>query len=97
MEISHITALAALAVVAIQQILKLRFVPVSFANRYPVPTLILLSVLASIFVVWTNKLATPVAWTDWIALVATVAVVAAVTYNMTLRNWKELREVEGEK
>lgn len=91
---THVTALAALSVVGVQQILKLKVVPNGFANRYPVPTLIILSIIASVIAV----AQTPVnadAWTDWVLLVGTVAVVAAITYNMTLKNWSELRELEG--
>lgn len=92
----HSTALASLAVVAVQQILKLKFIPWGFVNRHPVPGLILLSAAASAIVVWTNRLATPVAWTDWLLLGATIAVVAAIVYNNTLKNWGALRAMEGE-
>lgn len=93
---TNISALAALAVVAVQQILKLKFIPVAFANRYPVPTLILLSIVAAIIAVWQTPV-NPQSWTDWVLLVSTIGVVAAITYNMTLRNWSQLREMEGEK
>lgn len=93
---THTVALAALAVVAIQQVLKLKVIPIAFANRYPVPTLILLSIGASIFVVWQSAVAMPTRWTDWLLLVATTAVVAAITYNNTIKNWVQLRSLEGE-
>lgn len=93
--LTHVTALSGLAVVAIQQILKLKVVPVSFANRYPVPTLILLSILTSIFIVWRELVAAPASWTDWVLLVVTVGIVAAFTYNNTVRNWTEVRASEG--
>lgn len=92
---NHITALAALAVVAVQQILKLQVIPIAIANRYPVPTLILLSIVASVVAVLATPLAV-VGWTGWVLLVSTVAVVAAVTYNSTLKNWSQLRAIEGE-
>jgi hypothetical protein len=92
---THVTALAALAVVAVQEILKLKIIPISIANRYPVPTLILLSMIASLGVVWQTTLM-PVAWTDWVLLVSTVAVVAAIVYNMTFKNWAQLKAMEGE-
>lgn len=91
----HVTLLASLAVVAVQQIAKLNVVPIAFANRYPVLTNILLSVIASIIVVWRTALS-PQSWTDWLLLVATVSVVAAITYNATIRNWAQLRAMEGE-
>lgn len=93
---THITALSALAVVAVQQILKLNVVPIAFANRYPVPTNIILSVIASVIVVWRDTLTLPPdAWTDWVILVATISVLSAVTYNGTLKNWPQLRSIEG--
>lgn len=91
---SHITLLSALAVVLIQQILKLNVVPSVFANKYPVLTNILLSIVTSIVEVWRTSVQ-PHAWTDWILLVATTSVVAAITYNATIRNWNQLREMES--
>lgn len=92
---THVTLLASLAVVAVQQILKLNIVPIAFANRYPVLANIILSAAASVFVVWTNYVQ-PNTIADWILLIATTSVVAAITYNATLRNWTQLRGVEGE-
>lgn len=82
---TQVTALAALAVVAVQQILKLNVIPVYFANKYPVATNVVLSIIASIIV---NMQTTVnlVGWVSWVVYVATISVVAAVTYNMTLRN-----------
>lgn len=82
---AEITALAALSVVAVQQILKLNVIPVYFANKFPVLTNVLLSAIASVIVTWQTavQLVTPV---EWVTYVATVSVLAAVTYNMTLRN-----------
>jgi hypothetical protein len=82
---SEITALAALAVVAVQQILKLNVIPVYFANKYPVITNIVLSIIASIVVQYQTAV-NLVGWTDWVVYIATVSVVAAIAYNMTLRN-----------
>lgn len=93
---AKITALSALAVVAVQQILKLKAIPVSFANRYPVPTNIILSIIAALIAVWQSNMVNPTTWQSWTLLVATIAVVAAIVYNSTLRNWKELRDMEGE-
>lgn len=91
---NHATALAALAVVLVQQLLKFNFVPVGFVNRHPVPALIVFSTIASAIVVWLNAVA-PHTVTDWILLVATVAVTAAIVYNSTIRNWAALRAAEG--
>lgn len=92
---AHAVALSALAIVAIQQILKLNLVPLAFANKYPVPTLILLSVGASIVTVLTTPI-NPHSWTDWLVLGGTIAVTAALTYRTTLKNWTQLRALEGE-
>lgn len=95
MDYAHIALLAAAAVVAAQQILKLKVVPIAFANRYPVPTNILLSVVAAVLAVWTDNVRL-VAWTDWLLFVGTVSVVAAITYNQLIGRSAELKEMEGE-
>lgn len=95
--VNHVTVLTGLAVMVLQQILTLRAVPIAFANRYPVPTLIILSVIASIVAVVLNKVPNPSSWTDWVLLVASIGVTAAVVYNHTIKNWAQLRAMEGEK
>lgn len=82
---AQITALAALAVVAVQSILKLNVIPLYFANKYPVFTNILLSIIASIVVSWQTAV-NLVGWIAWVAYAGTVSVLAAITYNMTLKN-----------
>lgn len=82
---AQVTLLAGLAVVAFQQILKLNVLPVYFANKYPVATNIGLSLVASVVVQYKTAV-NLVNLQQWIAYVATVVIVAAVTYNMTLRN-----------
>lgn len=94
MDFAAITGLAALAVVAVQQILKLKFIPVAFANKYPVPTNILLSIVAALIAVSSGEVATPNTWTQWVTLTATIAVVAAIVYNQLIKNWDELRAME---
>lgn len=91
---AEITALAALAVVAVQQILKLNVIPVFFANKFPVLTNILLSVLASVVVTWQTAI-NLVQWTEWVVYVGTVSVLAAITYNMTLRNSEAVQSVSN--
>lgn len=93
-QFAEITALAALSVVAVQQILKLNVIPVYFANKYPVVTNVILSILASVVVTW-NTVLKLVDATDWIAYVATVSVLAAVTYNMTLKNSDHLQAISN--
>lgn len=82
---TQITALAALAVVVIQSILKLNVIPVFFANKYPVLTNIVLSLIASVVVTWQTVIALT-GWVQWVTYVGTVSVLAAITYNTTLRN-----------
>lgn len=85
MDFAMITALAALSVVAVQQILKLNVIPLYLANKFPILTNIVLSIIASIIVTWQTavQLTTVGAW---IAYVGTVSVLAAITYNSTLKN-----------
>lgn len=92
--LTQATLLAALAVVGVQQFLKLRIIPLGFANKYPVPTLIVLAVIAAAIVVLQQGVVIT-AWTDWLILVASIAVIAALTYRTTLRDWQELRSLEG--
>lgn len=92
---THATALTGLAVLAIQQVLK--FLPnsmVNFPNEYPVLTNIALSIGAAIYVNW-KDIITPHVWTDWAGLIATISVVAALAYNMTLRNSVAVKELEA--
>ena len=95
MEFLTEAALAAAGVVLlVQQILKLNIVPLAFANRYPVPTNILLSIVATVFIV-------PINWSldnigDLALQIGTVAVVAAIAYNQLLGKWEQLRSAEGE-
>ena len=93
---AQITALAALSVVAVQQILKLNVIPVYFANKYPVFTNVILSAVASVIVTWQTAVAL-LGWTQWVAYVATVSVLAAVTYNMTIKNSEGVQAVSNKK
>lgn len=91
---AQITALAALSVVAVQQILKLNVIPVYFANKHPVLTNLALSAIASVIVTWQTAI-NLVQWTEWVVYIATVSVLAAITYNMTLRNSAEVQSVSN--
>lgn len=94
--VNHVTVLTGLAVMAVQQILKFKIVPPKFANRYPVPTLIVLSVLGALVATWKTGLVTPVSWTDWVLLVASIGVTAAGVYNATVKHWTEVRDMESD-
>jgi len=93
--ITHVAGLAALAVVAAQQILKLNAVPLSFANDHPVPTNIVLSLLAAFVAVWQDAVAQPTTIAGWIAFVATISVVAAIVYNQLIGKSHEIKALEG--
>lgn len=74
---------AASAVVLVQQILKLKIVPGTFANKYPVLTNIVLSVIASLTII-------PIDWSftnipDLLVQVGTVAVVASIAYQVLVK------------
>ncbi len=91
--------IAAAAVAVVQQILKLNIVPVAFANRYPVPTNILLSLIATVIVMSTAI--TQIGWSaENLPLIlrtfVIVAVGAAIVYNQLIANWKQLKQAEGE-
>lgn len=92
---TEITLLSAGAVVLVQQILKLNAIPVAFANKYPVPTNILLSIIAAVVVSWQDLMNLSSAW-SYMAFIGTVAVLAAVTYNQLISRSDEIRSVEGE-
>lgn len=80
------TALAAAAVVVIQQILKWKVIPGTFASRWPVQTNIVLSIIAALVVApinWSALL--PAAVLEFVALVVLIAVTAAIVYNQLVR------------
>lgn len=93
---AQITALAALAVVAVQQILKLNVIPVYFANKYPVFTNIALSIIASVVVTYKTAV-NIIGWQQWVVYVASVSVLAAIVYNMTLKNSPSVQNVSSDK
>lgn len=92
--VTHVTLLAAVGVAGLHELLKLNIVPLSFPNKHPVPTNIILSVLAAIFAA-RQDLLVPHSWTDWVGVVGTVAIVAAVIYNQLLGQWAQLKAMEG--
>ena len=92
---TKVTLLSAAAVLAVEQILKLKIVPLAFANKYPVVTNILLSIVAVVIAVWQDFIAANV-WTDWVVLIGIVAVAAAITYNQLVGRSPQLKEMEGE-
>lgn len=88
------TAISAGAVLLVHEALKL--MPLSFtnfANKFPVPTNIVLSVLATIFIVkptwsWDNM-------QDIAVTIGLIAVGAALAFNQLFANWKSLRTAEA--
>lgn len=92
-----LTVLSGFAVTIAQEILKLKIVPVPFANRYPVPTCLVLSVVASFVALWTQNALHVASWLEIAGTVGVTALVAAMTYNNLFSNWKQLKDIEGEK
>jgi uncharacterized membrane protein len=91
--LSGAALVAAGVVLLVEQILKLRIIPLAFANKYPVFTNIVLSIVATVFLV-------PVTWSfDNIGHLAvqigTVAVTAAIAYNQLIGKSPELKSLEG--
>lgn len=96
--LSQATILAGGAVLLVQQILKLNIIPIAFANRYPVPTNLVLSLIATAVgvlpaahIVW--------AWANLAVILRTfglVAVGAAIAYNQLIGKWDQLKQAEGE-
>lgn len=80
------TALAAAAVVFIQQVLKLNVIPGTFATRWPVQTNVVLSLIAALVVSPINWSAlVPAVVLDVLLQAGTIAVAAAIVYNQLVR------------
>lgn len=92
--INHITLLAAGATTLAVQIMKLKLFPPSFANRYPVPTNLAVSLIATGVIYYTNWLPLHTVG-DWLGTFGVIAVVAAMTYNHVLGQWGELKSSEN--
>lgn len=91
---AEITALAAISVTVVQQLLKLNAIPVYFANKYPLITNIALSIIASTVVTWQTAINLKTI-AEWVAYVGTVVVLSAITYNMTLRNSESVQRISN--
>lgn len=95
MEFLSAAAISAAAVVlVVTEVLKLRIVPLAFANRYPVITNVILSVFVTFFLV-------PVEFSldnigHLLVQIGTVAVIAAIAYNQLVSR-SAIKELEGEK
>lgn len=85
----HSALLAAGAVVLVHEALKV--IPNSIAQRFPVVTNIALSIIASLVAVWQDTVTHPQSWTDWLLLVGTVSVVAAIIYNQIVSKREVLK------
>lgn len=88
------TVLVSVAVVFVEQIMKWKYFPSQIANKYPVPTLLVLSAGGGAFAYSQDWINPTSVWT-WVVSIATIAVISAVTYYHTLRNWEGLRKTEG--
>lgn len=95
--LAKLVVVSGISVSLVQEILKLRIIPLVFANRYPVPTNIVLSVIASVIALYTQGLLEVSSWLTIGTTVMATAVIASMTYNNLLDNWKQLKTLEGEK
>lgn len=91
--LSGAALVAAGVVLLVEQILKLKIVPLAVANKYPVFTNIALSIIATVFLV-------PVQLSfdnlGHLAIqVGTVAVTAAIAYNQLVSKSPEIKAMEG--
>lgn len=94
--LTQASLVAASAVLIGQQILKLKIIPIGFANRYPVPTNLLLSVVATIIVTnWTDITWEAGNWDEIVRILTTISVGAAIAYNQLFGKWPELKASEG--
>jgi hypothetical protein len=89
--LSEAAVVASGVVLLVLEILKLKIIPLAFANRYPVHTNVLLSIVATLFLV-------PIEWSldnlgHLAVQIATVGVVAAIAYNQLFR--KAVKPLEG--
>lgn len=92
MEFLSTAAITASAVVLlVQEILKLEVIPGTFANRWPVPTNLVLSIVATYFVVQPDLALDNLP--QLAVQVGTVAVVAAISYNQLVKPW--LKPIES--
>lgn len=91
--LSQAAVTAGAVVLLVTEILKLKIVPLAFANKYPVVTNVILSIAATYFIVkpdfsWDNL--------GHLAVqVGTVAVIAAIAYNSLVRP-SGVKSLEGE-
>lgn len=92
MEFLSESALVASGVVLlVEEILKLKIVPVGFANKYPIHTNVLLSIIATLFLV---EIKVSLDNIGYLAIqIATVGVVAAIAYNQLFR--EAVKPLEG--
>ena len=82
--LNHVIVLLGLAVLASVQVLKfIRLNATSFANRYPVATNIVASIVAVLIAAKTDHL-NPVGWTQWLTAVALCSLTAAILYNQLI-------------
>lgn len=95
--LTQATLIGAGAVTLAHQFLKLKIIPLAFANRYPVPANIILSIVCAAVVVPLAGI--ELAWANWAVIVRTfglVAVGAAIAYNQLLSKWPQLKASEGD-
>lgn len=92
---TQVVLITGVSVMAVQQILKLKFIPTNITNTYPVLAAIVLSIVGTILAITVTPLAAPATLLQWAAMTVEVLLVATGTYFFTIRNWSQLRSMEG--
>lgn len=90
-----LTVVSGLAVSVVQEMLKFKFFPANFANKYPVQTNVVLSFIGACIALHTQGSLHVASWLEIISTGGAVAVVAAITYNQLLGNSTQIKAMEG--
>jgi hypothetical protein len=92
--LAEAATLGATTVLIVQEIFKLKIVPLAFANKYPVPTNVMLSVIVAVLLAGLTGLEWKLAnLTVLLQAIVLAAVGAAIAYNQLLE--KVLKKYEG--
>lgn len=83
-------------VLVVEELLKLRVVPLDWVNRHPVPANLVLSAAVTALMAPLTGIAYELAnWQEIASLWLLTALTAAVAYNQLLSKWDQLKRLEG--
>lgn len=83
-------------VMVVEELLKLRVVPLKLVNRHPVPTNLVLSAIVTLLMAPLTGI--DYQWSHWQeigSLWLLTALSAAIAYNQLLDKWDQLKRLEG--